>query len=334
MLSVYENELKELVNLMKNKKLSVISVLTVAALLLSGCVRTKNGKPYGMIYDYLAKPTQHLMEWISNFFGGNYGWAIIIIVFIVRMVLLPVMISQMKKSTIQQEKMSMVGPQMREIQARQKKAKTPEEQAAVSQEMMALYRENGISMTGGIGCLPLLIQMPVFAALYAAIRYSPELSSASFMGIKLGSPSILLAVLSFIAYLVQAWLSLVGLPEDQKKQMRFTMLLSPVMILFFTMSSSAGLGLYFFIGGLFAIIQTIIINMYRPRIRHNIEKELKKNPPKKIVKPTPVPVVAEETKPTGTKDSIEQLKNTTDNEQDKNTKPKKNRNQGKQHHKS
>lgn len=314
---------------MKNKKLTVASLLTTMALVLSGCVRTKNGKPYGMIYDYLAKPTQHLMEWLANFFGGNYGWSIIIIVFVVRMILLPVMISQMKKSTIQQEKMGMVGPQMREIQARQKKAKTSEEQAAVSQEMMALYKENGISMTGGIGCLPLLIQMPVFAALYAAIRYSPDLSSAMFMGIKLGSPSILLAVLSFLAYSVQAWLSLLGTPEDQKKQMRIAMFASPVMILFFTMSSSAGLGLYFFIGGLFAIIQTLIINLYRPHIRHNIETELAKNPPKKVVKP------ASDGPTTGVKPAaIQELANPEVKPANESAPKKRNRNQGKQQHHS
>lgn len=312
---------------MKNKKISLISAVTVLALLLSGCVRTKNGKPYGMIYDDLAKPTQHLMEWLANFFGGNYGWSIIVIVFVVRLILLPVMISQMKKSTIQQEKMAMVGPQMRDIQARQKKAKTPEEQAAISQEMMALYRENGISMTGGIGCLPLLIQMPVFAALYAAIRYSPDLSSATFMGVKLGSPSIIFAILSFVAYLVQAWVSMLGVPEDQKKQMRMAMFISPVMILFFTMSSSAGLGIYFFIGGLFGIIQSLIINLYRPHIRRNIEKQLKENPPK-VVKPKVVIPAADSTEA-----AKAALANPHSDSNDESThKNNRNRNQGKQQH--
>lgn len=314
---------------MKNKKLSLVSAVTLLALLLSGCVRTKNGKPYGMIYDYLAKPTQHLMEWLANFFGGNYGWSIIIIVFVVRMILLPVMISQMKKSTIQQEKMAMVGPQMRDIQARQKKAKTQEEQAAISQEMMALYRENGISMTGGIGCLPLLIQMPVFAALYAAIRYSPDLSGATFMGVKLGSPSIVFAILSFVAYLIQAWVSMLGVPEDQKKQMRMAMFISPVMILFFTMSSSAGLGIYFFIGGLFGIVQSMIINLYRPHIRRNIEKELKENPPK-VVKPAVVTPTVDE----ATQAAKETLANPTSTTapSDEHSASHRNRNQGKQQH--
>lgn len=277
-------------------------MMTTLLLFLSGCVRTKNGNPYGMVYDYLAKPTQHIMEWLANLFNGSYGWAIIAIVFIVRLILLPIMISQMRKSTIQQEKMGMVGPQLRDIQKRQKAAKTAEERAAISQEMMTLYRENGISMTGGIGCLPLLIQLPVFGALYAAIRYSPDLSSAVFMGIKLGDPSILLAIFSFIAYLAQGWLSLIGMPESQKKQMRVAMFTSPVMILFISMSASAGLGLYFFIGGLFAIIQTLIINLYRPKIRKDIEAEMKKNPPKVVtpvepVKPQPIAKPIAPTKP-------------------------------------
>lgn len=274
---------------MRNKKISLIAIISVLALTLSGCVRQdKNGNPYGMTYEYLAKPTQHLMEWIANFFGGpySYGWAIIIITFVVRMILLPIMISQMRKSTIQQEKMGMVGPEMRDIQERQKTATTPEEKAAISQEMMALYKDNGISMTGGIGCLPLLIQMPVFAALYAAIRYS-HLSNAMFYGIKLGSPSIILAILSFVAYLIQGYLSTLGIPEAQKKQMRMMMFVSPIMLGYMAMISSAGLGLYFFIGGIFAIIQTIIINLYRPKIKRDIEAELKKNTPKKkkVVKP-------------------------------------------------
>lgn len=303
---------------MKNKKITVITLITTLTLFLSGCVRVnKAGKPYGMIYDYLAKPTQHVMEWMANFLGGSYGWSIVVIVFVVRMILLPVMISQMRKSTITQEKMSAVAPQMKAIQARQKAAKTQEEQAAVSQEMMALYRDNGISVTGGMGCLPLLIQMPIFAALYAAIRYSPDLSSATFMGIKLGAPSILLAVLSFVTYLIQGYLSMLGVPQEQKKQMRIAIFASPVMILFFTLSSSAGLGLYFFIGGLFAIVQTFIINLYRPKIRREIEAEMKKHPTRKVV----TPVV----EPTTTSETIDELKQPQPTETQH-----KNRNAGKQ----
>ncbi|WP_295728679.1 membrane protein insertase YidC [uncultured Limosilactobacillus sp.] len=292
--------------------------------MLSGCVRTtKSGKPYGMVYEYLAKPMQHLMEWLASHLGDNYGWAIIVIVIIVRLILLPVMMSQMKKSTLMQEKMSMIQPQLREIQRQQKAAKTPEEQAAATQAMMALYRDNNISMTGGIGCLPLLIQLPVFAALYAAIRYSPDLYHATFMGIPLGKPSILLAILSFVAYLFQGWLSMIGMPKNQQAQMRMMMLMSPVMIFFISMTSSAGLGLYFFIGGLFAILQTWLVNAYRPRLKKQIAQEVQNRP---VKKPTvqPQSVITEEK--SSHQDTIQQLKKKPS------TQPKR-RNAGKQHRK-
>lgn len=270
---------------MKRKnRLALITGLFGLLITLSGCVRTtKSGKPYGMVYDYLAKPMQHLMEWLAGHLGNNYGWAIIVIVVIVRLILLPVMMSQMKSSTMMQEKISMIQPQLRELQKRQREAKTTDEQAAVSQAMMALYRDNNISMTGGIGCLPLIIQLPVFAALYAAIRYSPELSTAKFVGIPLGKPSIILAILSLITYLIQGWMTMIGIPESQKKQMRMMMWMSPLMIFFISMTSSAGLGLYFFIGGIFAILQTWLINAYRPRLKKQIKQEMKNKPIKKSV---------------------------------------------------
>ena len=303
--------------------------MTTMLLLLSGCVRTtKSGRPYGFVYDYMAKPMQHLMEWLAGYMGNNYGWAIIVIVVIVRTILLPVMFSQMKRSTVTQEKMAQIQPLIKELSAKQRAAKTPEEQAAVGQQMMALYRDNNISLTGGIGCLPLLIQLPVFAALYAAIRYSPDLYHATFFGIALGKPSILFAILSFIAYAVQSYLGLVGVPEEQKKQMKMAIWMSPFMTFFISLTSSAGLGLYFFIGGLFAILQTLMVNAYRPRIRKQIAEEAKKHPVKKPAAP-----VTPSATSTSTADAIDQLKKP--NPAKEMAQHNRQRNAGKQqHHKS
>lgn len=312
---------------MKHKRLTIVGLMTTMLFLLSGCVRTtKSGRPYGFVYDYMAKPMQHLMEWLASHLGNNYGWAIIVIVVIVRTILLPVMFSQMKKSTITQEKMARIQPMIKELSAKQKAAKTPEEQAAVSQQMMALYRDNHISLTGGIGCLPLLIQLPVFAALYAAIRYSPDLYHATFFGVALGKPSLLFAILSFIAYAVQSYLGLVGVPEAQRKQMKMAIWMSPVMTFFISLTASAGLGLYFFIGGLFAILQTLMVNAYRPRIRKQIAAEAKKHPIKKPTAPlTPQPGSAN-----ATAEAINQLKQPSPAKQM--AQRNRRRNAGKQHH--
>lgn len=254
----------------KLKRFSALSLIGVMALVLSGCVRVdSNGKPYGLTYEYLALPGQHILDFIAKFFGG-YGWAIIILTIIVRMILLPAMISQTKKSTIMQEKMSFIKPKMQEIQERQKNASSKEEQMKIQQEMMQLYKDNNISMAGGIGCLPLIIQMPIYLALYNGIRFSPEVSHTMFLGVKLGDKSLILVVLSFLAYVLQGYLMTLGLPEDQKKQMKMMAYFTPIMIVLVTFSAPAGLGIYFFISGLFACLQTLIINMYRPKIRAEV----------------------------------------------------------------
>lgn len=273
---------------MKNKKLLTIAAIMASAMLfLSGCVQhTASGKPYGFVYDNLAVPTQHVLVWLSQILGNSLGWAIIVITFIVRLVLMPIMIKQSKNATVQQEKIAHIKPLMEDITKRQKEATSDAERMAINQEMMQLYRDNNISMTGGIGCLPLLIQMPIFAALYAAIQYSPELSRSYFYGINLGQRSFTLVALSFLVYALQGWLSTLGVPEAQRAQMRQMMIISPLMITFMTYISPAGLGLYFFVGGIFACIQTLIINYMRPRIRKEVLAELKKNPvkqPKKVV---------------------------------------------------
>lgn len=269
---------------MKKKKLLTYLSLPLMALLLAGCGQQstpRSGKPgglYGVLYNILGVPMQHLMEWMADHMGHSYGMAIIVLVIIVRLILMPVMFSQMKKSTEMQERMSKLQPALKELQERQKNATTPEEQAAVGQQMMELYRNNNVNMFGGVGCLPLLIQLPVFSALYMAIQYFPEMAHSTFLGIPLGKPSLLLAILSFLIYLVQAALAMVGVPKEQKRQMGATMLMSPVMTFIIAISSSAGLGLYFFIGGIFATLQTLMVNAYRPRIRKRIEEEMKKNP--------------------------------------------------------
>ncbi|WP_270332617.1 membrane protein insertase YidC [Ligilactobacillus acidipiscis] len=281
---------------MNRKKITkLFPLFMVLVIFLSGCVqRTKSGKPYGWVYDNLAVPTQHLLMWLSQQLGNNLGWAIILITFIVRLILMPLMINQSRKSTIQQEKMASIQPYMTDIQKRSKEAKTQEEQMEANQEMMALYKDNNISMTGGIGCLPLLIQMPIFAALYAAIQYSPELSSSYFFGINLGNRSFALTALTFIIYAVQGYMSLIGLEPQQKKQMQSMLIISPIMTAGITYISPAGLGLYFFVGGIFACLQTLIILFMRPRIKKQIAADLKDNPIKAPAK-KPRPVVEQET---------------------------------------
>ncbi|MGM0215231.1 membrane protein insertase YidC [Enterococcus sp. AZ109] len=256
---------------------------------LSGCVRMgSDGKPdtTGIVYRFLVVPLEGFLEWMVQSFDWSYGLAIIVLTIIVRLIIMPLGIHQSKKSLIQTEKMQAIKPQVDAAQAKMKEAATPEEQMEAQREMSAVYKENNVSMMGGIGCLPLLIQMPIFSALYYTARFSTGIQGSTFLGIDLASPSYVLVVVVGIAYFLQSYISLIGIPEEQKKTMRSMMIASPLMIVFMTFSSPAGVGLYWVVGGIFSCIQTFITNVVmRPRIKAKIKEELAKNPPKQVVTP-------------------------------------------------
>ena len=275
-----------------SKKLLFSAQMLAIVTFLTGCMQYDSDRnPTGFIYEYLVVPTGKAIVWLAESLGGNYGLAIIVITIIVRIIILPLNFSQMRKSMIQQEKMKYIKPDLDDIQRRQKEATNQEEKAEISQEMMALYKDHNISMTGGIGCLPLLIQMPIFTSMYQAVNLTPEISQSTFLGINLGEPSALLAILAGISYYIQSKISMLDMPEAQRQQMKTMTLMSPLMILFFSWSSPAGLALYWFAGGLFAIGQTYLQNkLIKPRVKSQVSEEMAKNPikrPIKKVKPAP-----------------------------------------------
>jgi YidC/Oxa1 family membrane protein insertase len=267
-----------------NKYLLTGSLLSIM-LFLSGCMSTdKQGNPEGFIYEFLVVPVQELILFLADAFNGSYGFAIIIITLIVRMIILPLNLSQSRKSLAQQERTAVIKPELDVIQAKQKAAQTNEEKAVAQQELISLYKDNNMSMLGGIGCLPLLVQMPIFTAMFQAIRWSDEIATSTFMGINLGARSIPLAIAAGLIYLIQAYVSMIGVSPEQKKQMKTMIYMSPIMILFVSISSPAGLGLYWLVGGFFGVFQTLLTNFYyKPRIQAEIAAEMKNRPKKERV---------------------------------------------------
>ena len=273
----------------KLKTWLVASGLFGLLITLSGCVKMlENGTPdpNGMIYRYMVAPLGQLLTFIAKEWQFGYGWAIIVITIIVRFIILPLGIHQSHKSMIQAEKMQYIKPQLDIAQANAKKAVTREEQVQAQLEMQNVYKENGLSMFGGMGCLPLLLQMPVFTALFYTARYTPGIDQATFYGISLGESSLLLVAIAGVAYVIQGYVSLIGIPEEQKKTMRSMLIVSPVMIVMMSLSSPAGVTLYWVVGGVIGVIQSFITNVImKPRIKQKIQEEMKLNPPKVVVKP-------------------------------------------------
>ena len=126
----------------------------------------------GAILGPIAKLLGWIMNWIymflSNVFGvENIGLTIIVLTVVIYMFMLPLTIKQQKFSKLQQK----MQPEIKAIQDKYKGKRDQESQMAMNQETQELYAKYGISPTGS--CLQLLIQMPVFLALYRVIYNVP-----------------------------------------------------------------------------------------------------------------------------------------------------------------
>ena len=255
-------------------------------LILSGCVQTnKQGLPTGegFVYQYLVAPMSQVIKYFANDLGLGFGLAIILVTVIVRLIILPLGLYQSWNATYQSEKRNYLSPIFTPIHERMKSAETQEEKLEAQQALMQAQKENGLSMLGGVGCLPLLIQMPFFSALFYAARYTKGIAESSFLGINLGQQSMILIVVVGVLYYIQSLLSLVGLDEEQKDQMKKMLYMSPLMIVVFSLTAPAGVTLYWVVGGFVQILQQFIINFFiRPYMKKRVTEEYEKNPPKTL----------------------------------------------------
>ncbi|ARI78205.1 membrane protein insertase YidC [Halobacillus mangrovi] len=235
----------------------LVSVLAGIGLFLTGCSSNPDGNNAGFFNHYFVDPFVSAIKMVAEAFGDNYGIAIIIITLGIRFILLPLMLKTYKNSQEMRVKMEAVKPEMNDIQNRLKEAKTQEDKQEIQAEMMKLYKTHNINPMN-MGCLPILIQMPIFMGVYYAIRSSEEIATHSFLWFNLGEADVTMALIAGLLYFIQYRVSLIGISADQQKQMKLIGLLSPIMILIISFSAPSALPLYWAVGGLFLIIQTLI----------------------------------------------------------------------------
>ena len=270
---------------MKLLKRFAISAMGMAMLLvLTGCVQVDKatGQPIGLIWNTIGAPMAEAIKYFANDQGLGFGLGIIIVTIIVRLIILPLGIYQSWKATLHSEKMNALKHVLEPHQTRLKEAETQEEKLEAQQALFAAQKEHGISMFGGIGCFPLLLQMPFFSAIYFAAQHTEGVAEASFLGIELGSPSWILVAFAGVLYYLQSLLSLHGVEDEtQREQIKKMIYMSPMMIVMFSIFSPASVTLYWVVGGFMMILQQFIINyIVRPKLRKKVREEYDKNPPK------------------------------------------------------
>lgn len=247
------------------KKYRIFAAIAILVI-LSGCGAqgTIDSSTPGFFNHYVVYPFSYLIQHIASFFGDSYGMAVIVMTLLVRIVLLPLMLRQYKGQQGMRQKMSAMQPELNKLKEKYKE-KTPENQAKLQKETMELYSKHQFNPMA-IGCLPMLIQMPILTGLYYAIKMTPELAQHSFLWFQLGTPDHILPFLAAAIYYVQFRVSQIGADPAQQKQMGFIGLLSPVLMGIFSFSAPAAVPLYWVIGGLFMIAQTFVSKKLYPAL--------------------------------------------------------------------
>ena len=205
---------------------------------------------HDMTLEVLAGPLLDLLRLIYGYVG-NYGVAIIILTIIVRLLLFPLTFKGMKSM----KRMQQLSPRMKKLQAKYKNNKEK-----LNKEMMALYRKNRVNPLGG--CLPMLLQIPVFFALYSSLSSAVELRHAPFMfwisdlsqPDGLGITPLLMGASMYFQQKLTPQTAMMDPTQAKVMQML------PFIFTIFTFTFPSGLTLYWVTSNVLSIAQQQIIN--------------------------------------------------------------------------
>ncbi|MEH7373065.1 hypothetical protein COC52_07860 [Priestia megaterium] len=244
--------------MLKHKK--TILLILVSIFLLAGCDTTNviQGSHTSLWDQYLIYPFSLLILFIGNtWLHQSIGFSIMLVTIGVRILLAPLNVLQYKN----QLNTKRIQPQLQKLKEKYT-AKDPEIQQQYQREMMELLKENGANPI--MGCLPLLIQLPVFSIVYYAIRRIDEISSSSFLWLDLGhaDPYFILPIVAALATYLQSRIMQSDLEGMNQSYGRLSQILSPIMVLSFGLFSPSGLVLYWITGSLFMILQSLVLKKF------------------------------------------------------------------------
>lgn len=206
---------------------------------------------YWSWFEFIARPIARFLVWLGKLIG-NYGIAIILLTLLVRALLWPLV----QKSNNSMRKMQKIQPKMKELREKYK-----DDQQELSMRMMELYRTEGVNPLGG--CLPMLLQIPIFFAMYSVFDSAVELRHVSFLWAKdLAQPDGIgpvifglqlhpLIIIMTILMVVQQKMT----PSQMEPMQQKIMMAVPIIMLVMLYWLPSGLTLYWTISQAVSIIQ-------------------------------------------------------------------------------
>ncbi len=201
---------------------------------------------YGWLW-FIAQPLFWLLSFLHGLVG-NWGWAIVLTTLVIKLIFFKLSATSYKSMA----NMRRVGPKLQRL-----KEQYGDDKQKMSQAMMELYKKEKINPLGG--CLPILVQMPVFIALYWVLLESVELRHSPFVfwltDLSVKDPLFILPIAMGVTMFIQQMLN----PEPPDPMQAKVMKMMPIMFTFFFLWFPAGLVLYWLVNNILSIAQQWVI---------------------------------------------------------------------------
>jgi YidC/Oxa1 family membrane protein insertase len=208
------------------------------------------------IFGFISRVLLAGLIWI-NTFTLNYGWAIVVLTVIIKLLLYPLQ----HKSMVSMKRMQLVQPKMNAIKDRYKKAKTdPDQRQKMNMEMMKLYKDEGINPASG--CVPLLLQLPILWGFYTLLSRAIELRGAPWIlwitDLSVKDPYYITPILMTATMFIQQFIT----PTTADPMQRRIFLAMPIVFGWLFKEFPSGLVLYWLVQNILSIVQQWITNRY------------------------------------------------------------------------
>jgi len=215
---------------------------------------------YGM-FGFISKPMLWMLIWFQNlmsFTASSWGWAVILLTMLVRGILWPLNL----KATRQMKRMSLLAPQMKELQEKYK-----DDPTKMNSQVMGLYKKYGVNPVSG--CLPMLLQIPIFFGLYTMLRFAVELRGHGFLWVSdLALPDTQFHIAGFpinplpLVMAATMFIQMAMTPKSPDPNMQMQQrifLFMPVLFLVMCYNFAAALALYWTVSNIIGIFQSWVV---------------------------------------------------------------------------
>lgn len=279
--------MKDILSKKSTKRLlAALALVTVFALVLSGCATQTTQKPTPISHNssnwwdaWVVYYLSQFVLWIAKVCGGSYGWAIIIFTVIIRVILLPLNAVQINST----RKMQEIQPELKALQEKYS-SKDMETRNKLNEETQKLYKEAGVNPYAG--CLPMVIQLPVMWALYQAIWRTPEMQNGKFLWMDLGKPDpyYILPILATVFTFLSSYIATLSVPKSSQttmtKMMSYVM---AIMVGIWAIVFQSAISLYWVISNLFQVGQTLVLqNPFKYRKEQEAKEEAERERQRKM----------------------------------------------------